>query len=186
MVWQLHPRVQRAARRLARGKVVAYPTEAVWGLGCDPFNDAAVRRILALKHRPQKKGLILVAADIRQFDFILHGLEPHLLEKLEQSWPGPYTWLVPHRRRVSPLLSGAHDTIALRVSAHPVVKALSSVFGSPVVSTSANPQGLPPARTQLQARRYFSGKVGYLPGPLGNSRSPSEIRDLISGKVIRS
>ena len=185
MDWHLHPRVRRAARRLARGDVVAYPTEAVWGLGCDPFDEPAVRKILTLKHRQAKKGLILVAADIAQFEFILRGLDPSLREKLEQSWPGPVTWLVPHRQRISPLLSGEHKTIALRVSAHPLVKALCEIFGGPVVSTSANPQGLPPARSQLQARRYFGGKVYYLAGPLGGSKTPSVIRDLISDKVVR-
>lgn len=185
MNWRFHPRVQRAVRRLARGRVIAYPTEAVWGLGCDPFNPVAVQKILTLKHRSPDKGLILVAAHIAQFDFILRGLDPRLLNKLEKSWPGPFTWLVPHRHRVPPLLAGRHDTIALRVSAHPQVQALCDIFGGPIVSTSANPQRLPPARTQLQARRYFGNKVFYLPGPLGESRAPSEIRDLTSNKIIR-
>lgn len=186
MSCSFYPKLPRAISRLVRGEVIAYPTEAVWGLGCDPFNETAISQVLALKRRPWQKGLILVAADIKQFDFILRGLDPSLLAKLEKTWPGHVTWLVPHRQRVSTLLSGEHNSIALRVSAHPLVRALCQAFDGPVVSTSANPQGLSPARTELDARRYFGSQVFYLSGRVGSSGSPSEIRDLISDKVIRA
>lgn len=120
-------RVRQVARVLRAGGVIAYPTEAVWGLGCDPWNEAAVRRLLALKGRPQEKGLILVAADIGQFDFLLHDLPPAWRERLARSWPGPNTWLVPHHHRLPAWITGRHASVALRVSDHPRVRALCSL-----------------------------------------------------------
>jgi hypothetical protein len=107
-------RVQQAARVVRQGGVIAYPTEAVWGLGCDPWSAAAVYRLLALKQRPVEKGLILVAADIGQFDFLLADLPAAWLARLEQSWPGPNTWLVPHHNRLPEWISGVHDSAGAR------------------------------------------------------------------------
>ena len=126
--WQL----EQIAQKIRSGAVIAYPTEAVWGLGCDPFNAAAVARLLALKDRPMHKGLILVAASIEQFAGLLEGLTPEQSAQLEASWPGPNTWLVPHHNRVPEWVTGAHDTVAIRVSAgfcrRKAVYALSSIF----------------------------------------------------------
>ena len=184
--WLHHPRLVQCARALARGAVVAYPTEAVWGLGCDPFNAHAVQRILELKRRSADKGLILVAADIAQFDFLLQPLDAAQRAILQKSWPGHTTWLVPHHKRISSLLSGTHASIALRVSAHPLVRALCLLNKGPIVSTSANPQGLPPARDLLKARCYF-GKSGieFAPSAPPTERAPSTIKDLLSGKQLR-
>ncbi len=118
--WQ----IQQTARVVREGGVIAYPTEAVWGLGCDPWNGEAVDRLLALKERPMHKGLILVADDIEQFDFLLADLPEIWLQRLAGSWPGPNTWLVPHQNRLPEWVTGEHDTVALRVSDHPLVRAL--------------------------------------------------------------
>lgn len=180
-----HPRVQQTAKHIAGGGVVAYPTEAVWGLGADPFNRHAVATILDLKQRPLSKGLILVAASMAQFDFILQHLSEDQRNTLATSWPGPRTWLVPHFGLVPPWICGRFDTVAIRVSAHPVVRALCQIAGGPLVSTSANPQGLAPARYGYKARQYFGGRVEYAPGQVDLTASPSEIRDLVSGRVVR-
>lgn len=185
-MWRAHPRVKVAASYLGFGEVIAYPTEAVWGLGCDYRNDHAIKEILTLKHRASKKGLILVAAGIEQFDFLLADLTAQLHAKLATSWPGHNTWLVPHHNRVSALIAGEHSTVAVRVSAHPVVKALCELHGGPIVSTSANPQGLPPALDAVKVRQYFGQQVYLVPGRVGANRSPSQIRDLISDKMIRA
>lgn len=186
MDFRVNPRLAACARALVAGEVVAYPTEAVWGLGCDPFNASAVQEILTLKQRPAEKGLILVAASIDQFDFILRDLAPEHRQLLLQKWPGPRTYLVPHLDRIPRLVSGDHASVALRVSAHPVVRALCRLTGGPIVSTSANPQGRPPARYGFQARRYFGGQVHYAPGQVNLSAKPSQICDLITGQIIRS
>lgn len=163
-----------------------YPTEAVWGLGCDPFNGHAVAEVLKLKRRSWAKGLILVASDIAQFEFLLHGLDDDKRRTVEEAWPGHVTFLVPHHDRIPSLVSGAHEKVALRVSAHPIVQALCESFGGPIVSTSANPQGLSPAATGFKARSYF-GKHGlvFAPGRVGAQAKPSKIIDLASGQQIR-
>lgn len=181
-----NPRIQRAAHRLAAGGVVAYPTEAVWGLGCDPNNPEAVGRILALKHRPWDKGLILVAADIAQFAPLVERLDKGLQAQLTDSWPGPVTWLVPAAGLVPEWIRGRFDSVALRVTDHPIAAALSRAFGGPIVSTSANPAGKPAARSALGVRRYFRNQLDDItPGLVGERTRPSEIRDLLSGDVLR-
>lgn len=128
---------------LRSGGVIAYPTEAVWGLGCDPDNDEAVAHLLRLKQRDPAKGLILVAGSIAQFAPWLEGLPLELHAPLAASWPGPNTWLVPDNGRTHALVRGAHDSVALRVSDHPGVIELCEAFGGPIVSTSANRAGEP-------------------------------------------
>lgn len=180
-------RIRLAVKALHLGGVIAYPTEAVWGLGCDPFNGDAVARILSLKQRPVNKGLILVAATMSQLQPLLDSLTSAQIDLLASSWPGPHTWLIPHRGLVPQYISGHFDTVAVRVSAHPVVQALCQKFGGPIVSTSANPQGKKPARNRLTVQRYFCGQTLFtLPGRVGEATSPSQIRDLQTGAVVRS
>ncbi|EIK55091.1 hypothetical protein YO5_20057 [Stutzerimonas stutzeri TS44] len=179
-------RIQQVARVVRAGGVIAYPTEAVWGLGCDPWAAAAVQRLLELKMRPMEKGLILVAAHIDQFDFLLDDLPERWLDRLAGTWPGPNTWLVPHRERLPEWITGQHDSVALRVSAHPLVARLCALTG-PLVSTSANPAGRPAARSRLRVEQYFPGQLdAVLNGSLGGRRNPSTIRDVRSGEVIRA
>lgn len=178
-------RLKQARRVLHSGGVIAYPTEAVWGLGCLPWHSAAVERLLWLKQRPVEKGLILVAGDIQQFDFLLWDLPQGQLAKLQLSWPGPNTWLVPHQGRLPLWITGQHATVALRVSDHPLVRQLCGACG-PLVSTSANPAGRPAARTRLRVEQYFHGQLDdIVPGSLGHQRNPSIIRDLQTDTVIR-
>ena len=177
-----------AVNTLATGGVIAYPTEAVWGLGCDPFNEAAVDRLLALKQRPRHKGLILVAADLRQIAPLLTGLSTNQLRQLQNSWPGPVTWLMadPHQW-VPSWVKGDFDTIAVRISAHPLVRDLCLAWGGPLVSTSANQAGKSALRSEWALRRHPLLKVDYVvPGVTQNRKNPSEIRDLQTGRIIRS
>ena len=178
-------RISAATGVIAAGGVVACPTEAVWGLSCDPDSEPAVRRLLQLKRRPVSKGLILVAASESQFGFLLQGLPRGQREQLSESWPGPNTWLVPHHGRVQPWIHGDHDTVAVRVSAHPTVKKLCKLAG-PLVSTSANPSGLKPAKSLLRTRCYFHGSIDYfVPGGVGDAEKPTEIRDALTDRLIR-
>jgi L-threonylcarbamoyladenylate synthase len=178
--------VNRAVAAIGRGGVIAYPTESVWGLGCDPANERAVMRLLALKNRPVNKGLILVADALEDLEWLLSGLEDSQLERLEASWPGSVTWLVPHRNLVPQWITGDHDTVGVRVSAHAGVGALCRAWGGVLVSTSANPAGSAPAVNQLQVRRYFGDSVDFVvPGRVGGQARPSSIRDLVSDRTIR-
>ena len=183
---EAHPQMLNAARQIAAGAVVAYPTEGVWGLGCEPGNRHAVAHILQLKKRPQAKGLILVAAHIKQLDFLLHDLDPPSYQTLQATWPGPVTWLIPHRDRVPEWICGRFDSVAVRVSAHASVQALCRLVGGPIVSTSANPQSKLPARYGFQVRRYFGPELVLAPGQVQRNGRPSQIRDLRTGKVLRA
>lgn len=181
--WQ----VKQAANRLLNGEVLAYPTEAVWGLGCDPENAAATMRLLEIKSRPVHKGLILVAGSVDQVEFLLDALTPAQRKKILASWPGPTTWLIPDENEIVPWwIKGDHASVAVRVSAHPLVASLCSSFGGPIVSTSANKAGQRPARTALQVIKHIGREIdGMLHGSLGSERNPSRIVDLLSDKVLR-
>ncbi len=176
-----------AARTLAAGGLVAYPTEAVFGLGCDPDNPEAIDRLLALKRRPWQKGLILLAADLDQLRPYLARLTAEQEARLAASWPGPHTWLAPAARGLARRLRGEHTTLAVRVSAHPPAAALARAFGKPVISTSANRAGRPPLRSAEVVRRLFGTRLDHvLIGPTGGQAQPTAIRDLISGEVVRA
>lgn len=180
-------RLRRAARLIASGGVVAYPTEAVYGLGCDPWNAEAVGRILEIKRRPEHKGLILIAADPGQLDPFVEPLSPTRMSEILATWPGPVTWLLPAKPETPSWLTGRHDTLAVRVTAHPLASALCRAAGSALVSTSANRSGLAPARTALQVRLQLGGEVDYvLTGPCGGRDQPSVIRDGVTGAFVRA
>lgn len=174
---------------LRRGGVVACPTEAVWGLSCDPFDEAAVLRLLALKQRDVDKGLILVAGDVVQFDGLAawERLPEARRKVVRATWPGPHTWIVPATPRVPSWITGAHAGVAMRVSGHPVVVALCTAFGSPLVSTSANPSGLPPARCRQELDPSLVAALdAIVDGQTGGLAQPTPIRDAGSGVALRA
>ncbi|MGB5495457.1 MAG: Sua5/YciO/YrdC/YwlC family protein, partial [Sedimenticolaceae bacterium] len=113
-------KLQHAARVLRAGGVVAYPTEAVFGLGCDPLNRSAVLRLLAIKQRPMDKGLILIANRLEQLLPFLRPLDPKVEQRLQETWPGPVTWLLPAHPAAPRWLRGRHTKLAVRVTAHPL------------------------------------------------------------------
>lgn len=181
--------VRDAARILTGGGVIAYPTEAVWGLGCDPRNQAAVLRLLAIKQRPLHKGLILIAADEAQLSpFIdMQALSPAQRQQVRDSWPGPNTWIVPASDAAPGWIRGAHRGIAVRVSAQPEVIALCRAFGGALVSTSANRSGQPAAYHRAELAPLLLAELdGVLSGETGGRPLPTQIRDALSGALIRS
>ncbi len=181
--------ISAAAQLLHGGGVIAYPTEAVWGLGCDPLDEAAVLRLLALKQRAVDKGLILVAGSVPQLDGLLdwEALPGDCVAAVHASWPGPNTWIVPATRRVPSWITGAHAGAAVRVSAHPVVAGLCAAFGGPLVSTSANVAGVAPPRRLAELDPALLARIdGIVAGETGGLASPTPIRDARSGAVLRS
>lgn len=169
------------------GGVIAYPTEAVFGLGCDPLEYGAVQRILDLKRRDAGKGLILIAARLEQLLPYLASLTPNIRKKLEATWPGPVTWVLPAAAYTPAWLTGGRETLAVRVTAHPLAKNLCELCDMALVSTSANHSGHPPARTALQVRNSLGPDVDCIvPGRVGPQIKPTEIRDGMSGKVLRA
>ena len=179
--------LRRAARAIAAGAVVAYPTEAVYGLGCDPLNAPAVRRILEIKQRGEDKGLILIAAHFAALRPFVEPLDAARMDEIASTWPGPNTWLLPARAETPRWLTGVHDTLAVRVTGHPIAAALCEAWGGALVSTSANPSGRPPARSALDVRRQLGeGPELVVVGPCGGEARPSTIRDARSGRVLRA
>jgi len=178
-----------AAALLRNGGVVVYPTEAVWGVGCDPFDEAAVMRLLAIKQRPVEKGMILIAADLTQFDGLLawDRLPPDRVEAVQSQWPGPRTWIVPATATPSCAPVIQRGTRAVRVSDHPIVVALCRAFGAPLVSTSANLAGEPPAFHAGELSPDVLARIdGVVIGETGGLRAPTAIRDAATGTELRA
>ena len=176
--------VLHAANVLLRGGIIAYPTEGVFGLGCLPDDQRALRRLLEIKQRDAAKGLIVIAANAGQ----LQGwIDLPAGRSLPDPDPDqPITWIVPPGKNVSPMLRGQHTSLAVRITTNPVAKALCLAAESPLVSTSANLSGKPTARNRLVLHRQFANVVDYVvPGDCGPASGPSEIRDFVSGKVLR-
>ncbi|MBT8137114.1 MAG: threonylcarbamoyl-AMP synthase [Gammaproteobacteria bacterium] len=179
--------IRRAAAAVAAGGVIAYPTEGVYGLGCDPENEDAVARLLDIKQRPAEQGLILIAAHIDLLNNYFAPLPEPARQQLEDSWPGPQTWLVPAADSAPEWITGRHTTIAVRVTDHPVASALCASCGHALVSTSANITGHPPARSAHAVRRMMGEQLDYiLSGPVGRLGGATPIRDLRSGQLIRA
>lgn len=178
--------LHQAVRVLRQGGVIAYPTEAVFGIGCDARNEKAIKRILELKRRAVKKGLIVIAADVSQLHDLVAPLSPSIRDEVMSTWPGPVTWILPARDSVSPLLRGQHHGIAVRVTAHPLAASLCKRFGGAIVSTSANRSGKPSARTTEETRYRLGSDLDYiLPGDVGGLAKPTQIRDALTGRILR-
>lgn len=178
---------KQAVNILKSGGIVACPTEAVYGLSCDPLNADCVYRLLELKQRPVDKGLILVASHISQLRPFIADLAEDIENRITSTWPGPHTWIWPVRDDVPTWLTGAHDSIAVRVTAHPVMSALCEAFGGPLVSTSANIAGHHPQRNSLGVQSQFGNKIDYiLTGSINPHANPTEIRDALTNEVIRA
>lgn len=177
---------------LKKGEVIAYPTEAVYGLGCDPDNPGALEKLLALKSRNPSKGLILIASKIEQLNFYVDfdSLSPETYLNIQKSWPGFITWVLPVNKKnisqINPILYGRFDTLAVRVSDHPVVINLCSLFSRPIVSTSANISGDEAIKDRKLLDKLFNGRIaGLVDGNLGGHDKPSTIINAITQEVVR-
>ncbi|BBU98151.1 L-threonylcarbamoyladenylate synthase type 1 TsaC [Providencia hangzhouensis] len=181
------PAIESIISSLQHEEVIAYPTEAVFGLGCDPDSETAVYKLLELKQRPWEKGLILIADSYEQLKDYID--DEQLTEEQKQAmfatWPGPVTWVIPAKVTTPKWLTGRFDTIAVRVTDHELVKKLCRHYGKPLVSTSANLSGLEPCRTTEDVIAQFNGSIPVLDGMVGGRQNPSEIRDAKTGQLYR-
>lgn len=179
--------IDEAVVILKKGGIIAYPTEAVFGLGCDPLNSDAVMRLLQIKQRASQKGFILIADTFEKFLPLIDSVPPKKLAAALATWPGPYTWIFPaNKKYASSLIYGDHETIAIRVTAHPLASMLCHAFGRPLISTSANLASQAPLVTAESVQAMFGKKLDYiLKGETGGLLSPTPIRDILSGKVLR-
>ncbi len=178
--------LQFAADVVASGGVIAYPTEGVYGLGCDPLDARAVARILAIKQRPMGRGLILIASGFEQLAPYLGDLTSRQRTRITTPGIEPVTWIAPAGREAPPWITGEHATIAVRITQHPVAQALCALCGHALVSTSANRSGRPAARSALAARKQTGDSIDYLlNGRVGGLGRATPIHDLLTGEVLR-
>jgi L-threonylcarbamoyladenylate synthase len=178
--------LDEAIEILKKGGIIAYPTEAVYGLGCDPFNESAVLRLLELKKRSVAKGLIIIAANWQQLQPYIQPVDTAKMATI-LSWPTPITWIFPATMDAPKWVTGSHTTIAVRVTTHPIANKLCQLFGKPIISTSANLEGKPPAKSADEIKPQFPTGIDIIiPGELGNLDKPTEIREAITGKILRS
>lgn len=178
--------LRRAVRQLHRGGLVAYPTEAVYGLGCDPAQTAALQRLLELKGRAAHKGFIVIASRLAWLEELVILPRDAMRQVILDSWPGPVTWVLPARPGLPGLLTGGRPTLAVRHTAHPIAAALSEGAGMALVASSANPSKRPPARSALRVRRFFRNKELFiLGGAVGSLPAPTQIRHGATGAVLR-
>ena len=177
---------QRVEQVLLNHGVVAYPTEAVFGFGCLPQDLTAIEKILAIKHRPISKGLILVASSLEQvLPFVVSPSADErklILSPKER----PTTYLLRARNTTGVHLKGRFSTLAIRISDHPIVRQLCDHLEQPLVSTSANITGKRPASTALQVRLQFATKLDHIvDAPVGEHAQVSDIYDLTSHRYLR-
>ena len=170
---------------LRRGGIIAYPTESCYGLGCDPRNPRALQRLIRLKGRSTARGMLLIADRFKRLKPFVRPLHAADLARMQHSWPGPVTWVVPASNACPPLLTGGRPTIAVRVTAHPVAAQLCRSLGMALVSTSANKSGKKPAKTAAECRRIFGARVRVIAGRIGRRRRPSTLIDLATGNLLR-
>lgn len=178
---------EQIAECLRQNQVVAYPTEAVFGLGCNPQSESAVKKLLELKQRPIEKGLILVAPSLEFFrSFVdFSQLNEEQLSRLQAHYERPTTWVVPAKAETPRFLTGKFDSIAIRLCNHPAVRALCELTGFALTSTSANLSGEPPCRNADEVRLQFGADFPALDEAVGGAKNPSEIRDLLSNQLFR-
>lgn len=176
-----------AVTTLRAGGIVAYPTESVFGLGCDPWNRMAVARVFAVKHRPVAKRCIVISADPGQLERLVDVRARHFSGFASRYWPGPVTLVAPARDRAPSWLVDADGTLAVRVTNHPVARDLCASYRGPLISTSANRSGRPPARDALRVRAVFGTEIDwYVAGRVGGLAAPTRVIDVRDGRTIRS
>lgn len=177
--------VRRVRSHVRRGGVIAYATESCFGLGCDPHNERALRKVLRIKRRAKSKGLIVVGDRFERFVSLLNPLGEAEQKQTETTWPGPHTWLIPARWRAKRSLRGKHAALAVRVTAHADAKMLCQRLSMALVSTSMNRANHRPVRTTRECFRRFGNSVMVVPGRIGARKNPSTIQDLRTGKIFR-
>lgn len=186
---------------LKAGNLLAYPTEAVWGIGCDPFNERAVKQILAIKNRPVTKGMIVIAPSIDPIQPFFNNLSESQTQAILQSWHNQNnrqqatTWLFPLPNNLSinipDWVTGGRDSLAIRLIAHPMIAQLCQSLISPsnpygfLISTSCNPSGETPANNLSEAQHYFGDTIAYFEDKTLGFTQPSQIKNAVTGELVR-
>lgn len=181
----MHNKINQAVKVIKEGGIIAYPTEGVFGFGCDPFNETAVLRLLKIKERKIEKGLILIASSWKQVKALIKT-DPLKNTLIKQNSKKPITWIFPATKKVPYWVLGRFDSVAIRVTVHPIAKKLCQIFGGPIISTSANLEGKNPAKNSKEVIKQFGGVIDFVIfSKVGNLKKPTQIRDIKTNKLIR-
>ena len=177
--------INKAVECVRQGGVIVYPTESVYGLGCDPFNRLACEKIMALKQRENKAGFICLLSSLQHLNSLISPIRVIEYNKIKSSELDHVSWILPAKADLPDWLKTSDNTICVRYSQHQVVKQLCDLLGQSIISTSANLQGQKSVETIEQAKKVFGQKVDYyLDMPVGSNSSVSTIRELC-GRIIR-
>jgi len=177
--------IRLAAHHVRHGGVIVYPTETVYGLGCDPFNEPAVDYLNFLKQRTPEKGLILLAGSLQQLELCIDIPDDPCRAKILSN-EQPTSWIVAAKNNLPSWITAKNGSVAVRISKHPVVTQLCSLLGFPLVSSSANPGGGKPAENMLQIQNYFHNQVHtILTSNIPASGTPSTLKHLTNNKIFR-
>ena len=177
--------LKQIATHIKHGGIIAYPTESCYGFGCDPFNQKTLRKIIQLKSRSNRKGMICIASKFKQLDRLINPISDEKLLKINQYWPGFYSLLLQANKKVPKLLLGQHECIVTRISTHNEVKQLCDYLNMALVSTSANKSGMKSIKSYRECVRQFGDMIMVLPGIIGFARNPSTIIDFTTMRKLR-
>jgi len=179
------PEVIRYAARVVRaGGIIGCPAETVYGLGADPYDVDAVRRVFDVKGREPRKGFVLVVLDERMLMHTVTEVSPAARRLMDAFWPGPLTLVFRASAELPRVLLGGGETVAVRRTSDPVTRALLGALKRPLISTSANRAGEPPCRSGEEVARVFGKRLDLiLDDGIVRDRMPSSILDVSSEEV---
>jgi len=178
-----------AATLLRADDLVAFPTETFYGLGAAALAPAAVRRLVEVKGRPEHKPLLVLIDSIAMAERVVADLPPRARELMARHWPGALTLVLRARADVPREVTAGSGTVGVRLSAHPLARALVSALGEPITAPSANPSGLAPPTTAAEVAAYFGDRVALvLDGGATPGGEPSTVVDVTRDppRVVRA
>lgn len=154
--------IDKAVQIMLSGGIVAFPTETYYGLAVDASNEFALKKLYKLKQRDPKKAMIVIIEDFADIETVAAYVPERYVPLIEKYWPGALTLIFPARENLSSLLTGQGETVGVRVSPHPVAKALVREMKKPITATSANLSGGDPAKSAFEVRRIFGDRIDFI------------------------
>ena len=148
-----------AVENLRNGKLIAYPTDTLYGLGCDAFNEIAVQEIFEVKQRPLGMPLPLIIGNYDQINLVTESITTTIEKLIESFWPGPLTLIVPSGPKVPAIVGSRGWKVGVRIPDHPIPRYLSSMLGNPIVGTSANISGMSETKTVNEVVNQIGNEV---------------------------
>ncbi len=151
--------LEQAVKALKKGEVVAYPTETFYGLAVDSQNEKAIAVLYHLKKRDPHKPISLIVPDVESITTLVSSFPKVYHKLIKRFWPGPLTLIFPASESIPKILTGVDETVAIRVSSHPVAKSLCCAWGAALTATSANLSGIPPCNDASEVEKNWGKQV---------------------------